>query len=203
MKRKYDIGQKLNTKNNGELVIASHKKNGMYEVVFLDTSYKTLCFCSNITLGNVKDFLKPSVCGVGVIGDGIHKTTVNNKKTKVYICWKSMIQRCYDNSKDRNSTYADCEVCEEWQEFQIFAEWYFENYPRDGSDYQLDKDTIKKGNKIYSPETCCFISKEENIRHANAKEYILTSPDGAEVKVYSLNRFCKENDLNNGMMVQV
>ena len=53
----------------------------------------------------------------------------------------------------------DCTVDERWHNFQNFAEWYYDNYIEG---YHLDKDILFKGNKIYSPETCCFVPQEIN-----------------------------------------
>lgn len=36
-----------------------------------------------------------------------------------------MLQRCYNN---KQLSYFDCEVCDEWLCFQNFAKWYEENY---------------------------------------------------------------------------
>lgn len=77
-----------------------------------------------------------------------------------YTTWNSMIARCYSASYQKNKpTYKDCTVCEEWLKFSNFKCWFDEHYV-DG--YQLDKDILVKGNKIYSTETCCFVPKEIN-----------------------------------------
>ena len=62
----------------------------------------------------------------------------------------------------RQPTYKDTIVCEEWLDFQNFAKWCYSqpllNAKADkGRYYQLDKDLLLKGNKVYSPETCCFV----------------------------------------------
>lgn len=75
-----------------------------------------------------------------------------------------MLQRCYDSKfHKRESTYIDCEVCEEWLNFQNFAKWYYENYyEMEGQKIHLDKDILHKGNKIYSPENCIFVPERIN-----------------------------------------
>ena len=45
-------------------------------------------------------------------------------------------------------------------------------------------------------------STEEKIKK-QSKNYIAISPDGVEHKFYNLNRFCKQNDLNQGAMAAV
>lgn len=71
-----------------------------------------------------------------------------------------MLCRCYSHKyQEKKPTYIGCYVCEEWLSFSNFKEWFDNNY-REG--YQLDKDILVKGNKIYSPETCCFVPQEIN-----------------------------------------
>lgn len=82
--------------------------------------------------------------------------------TKCYIVWSSMLQRCYsenENKRIRNHTYDDCKVCDEWLTYSNFEKWFNENY-REGQ--QLDKDILFEGNKLYSPDTCCFVPGDIN-----------------------------------------
>lgn len=77
-----------------------------------------------------------------------------------YATWKQMLTRCYSKLyTERTPTYKDCSVCEEWKRFSVFKEWFDKNYI-DG--YCLDKDILVKGNKVYSPQTCCFVPNEIN-----------------------------------------
>lgn len=74
--------------------------------------------------------------------------------------WFNMIRRCYDKKYHRNKpSYENAIVCEEWKYFSKFKEWFDRNY-REG--YHLDKDILVKGNKVYSPNTCCFVPNEIN-----------------------------------------
>ena len=58
----------------------------------------------------------------------------------------------------------DVIVCEEWHNYQNFAEWFNKNYI---SGYELDKDLLSNNDKIYSPCTCVFIPKLLNKFMAN------------------------------------
>jgi len=84
-------------------------------------------------------------------------------KTQLYIIydrWVGMIRRCYGaNPSEKNKSYLGCSVCDEWLNFSQFDKWASENWI-DG--YQLDKDFLLSGNKIYSPDTCLFVSPEVN-----------------------------------------
>lgn len=96
---------------------------------------------------------------------GIHKTRIDGKKTKVCRIWENMRQRCgLPTLKERCKSYERVTCCEEWLDFQVFAEW-FENQKTTGyyqDDYHLDKDILGGDSKIYSPSTCCFIPREIN-----------------------------------------
>lgn len=75
-----------------------------------------------------------------------------------------MFDRCYnEKNKTKNSTYKECTVGERRHNFQNFAKWFDENYNfKTMNKWHLDKDILVKGNKVYSPETCCFVPAEIN-----------------------------------------
>ena len=119
---------------------------------------------SNFKKGNIKCPYEPSVYGIGCIGVGNYKVSENGKSTKIYSTWHSMLQRCYDEKyQEKYPTYIDCEVCEEWLNFQDFGKWYDENYYEiEGQRMNLDKDILFKHNKVYSSETCIFVPQTIN-----------------------------------------
>lgn len=108
---------------------------------------------------------KPQAKALNVHGVGINDyngAVVNNGKVlKSYQIWDCMLNRCYDKKHHiKHPSYANCSVCEEWLLFSNFKKWFDGNYIEG---YQLDKDIIGgKGNKMYSPQTCCFVPKEVN-----------------------------------------
>lgn len=105
-----------------------------------------------------------SANGIGFVGIGKHKTSINQKPTKMYLAWKSMLDRCYlDKALKHRPTYADCSVDPRWHCFQDFGDWFEENYkPEFMQRWQLDKDILVRGNRIYSPDNCCFVPIEIN-----------------------------------------
>ena len=77
-----------------------------------------------------------------------------------YSAWASMLQRCYSSKfQERQPTYKGCSVSEEWLIFSVFKNW-METQNWEGK--QLDKDLLFEGNKVYSPETCVFVTKAVN-----------------------------------------
>ena len=78
---------------------------------------------------------------------------------KIYTLWRNMLKRCLsDEYKLRNPSYAECAVCNSWLDFSTFKKWVL---TQDYENKSLDKDLLIRGNKIYSPDTCIFISKKD------------------------------------------
>ena len=74
-----------------------------------------------------------------------------------------MFDRCYNPEVHaRVPEYIDCEVSDEFCNFQNFAKWYDRKIYTSSYALELDKDLLVRDNKIYSPSTCCFIPKEIN-----------------------------------------
>lgn len=106
---------------------------------------------------------RTSVCGVG-INDYNGNIRPNGMLLQSYATWQSMIKRCYDeNELKKHPSYSDCVVCDEWLHFSKFKEWFDDpsNGYMDG--YMLDKDILCAGNRIYSPNACCFVPHKINI----------------------------------------
>lgn len=99
------------------------------------------------------------ILGVGV-NDVPVPTRSGNIRNDAYRTWKSMLERCYsDKYHQKEPAYICCSVCEEWKVYSVFKRWFDENYVEG---YALDKDILVKGNKVYSPDTCCFVPNEIN-----------------------------------------
>lgn len=156
------IGDRFTT--NEGYVVEVVKYNNAYNVtVQFDNGFEKRVRASELRTGRVKNPYHPSVFGVGYFGVGKHKASASGERTQVYKCWRSMLQRCYDpKSSESRPTYRECYVCEEWHNFQNFADWY-EHQPNAGKKgFNLDKDLIYEGNKVYSPDSCSFVPQQIN-----------------------------------------
>lgn len=72
-----------------------------------------------------------------------------------YVAWSGMLMRCYcDKYQKSYPTYKGCSVCADWLRFSTFRIWYSTNY-KEG--FELDKDILVPGNKVYSPDTCRYV----------------------------------------------
>lgn len=116
--------------------------------------------------------------------------------SKAYFLWHSILSRCYnDKQRWNNKSYQNATVCKEWHKFSNFKRWF--ESPKSGyrEGYQIDKDILIKGNKVYSPETCCFVPIEINsmlainkrsnklprgVRKANSKYMVRISTSGSK-----------------------
>lgn len=193
------VGEIFESNKCGDVLVTNY--NNAYEVsiLFLDTGNKAIVRSCSLRKGEVKDKMNPSVCGVGYLGIGEFNTT-----HRTYQAWKSMIERCYCSKfHELQPKYKDCTVCDEWHNYQNFAKWFEENYPKDGNGYNLDKDIKIRGNRIYSPYTCLFVSRTENSVHANARYFNFISPAGELVEIYNLLEFCRNHGLSPSCMYQV
>jgi hypothetical protein len=124
------------------------------------------CDLKGFKLGHVMNPYYKSLYGVGYYGGEIPKHSTN-LDYKCWDTWKGMLERCYNKKRiETQPTYKDCTVCEEWHDYQNFKVWFNENFIelKDKNERVcLDKDILVKGNKIYSPETCCFVPNEINV----------------------------------------
>ena len=148
--------------------------NGSHTYFLIEFKDKTrlVINTTNSRQGTVKNPNTPSIFYKGYIGQGIYSRRSHPKE---YISWHGMIQRCYDTKFHKKyETYKDCTVDECWHNFQNFCEdiqhlegykeWKTCQVPRR---YALDKDIKLKGNKIYSKDTCMFVSYKENSNNLN------------------------------------
>lgn len=106
--------------------------------------------------------MKKLILGVATNSGGKYKSTIDSKVTKAHATWKNMLRRAYcPKYHTSQPTYLGCSVSEEWLEYQNFAEW-FEAHDYSNRGYQLDKDLLIPGNKIYAPDRCVFVPRQLN-----------------------------------------
>lgn len=143
-------------------------------VEFTETGYVVNCQLSNLAAGKVKDMRKPSVYGVGYLDADIRipSRESGSEVRRLYDLWANMLRRCYHAHAP---SYADCSVDPRWHSFRNFmntvqdvpgyAEWC------SGAALHLDKDTKVSGNRVYSRDTCAFISPSANLVDAATRRW--------------------------------
>ena len=132
---------------------------------------------SKFSKGQVRNKNIPNVYGIGIIGFGKYNCI---KDKKAYKVWNSMMERGYsDKTKTKQPCYLGCSVVKEWHKFQNFAEWFYKNYT---CGFYLDKDILFKGNKVYGPETCCFVPREVNNCTSSRNEHRISEYSGVRYK---------------------
>lgn len=155
-----------------------------------------------------------SMCAKNII-------SVKNRKDSIYnraehdifiddggvVCgiWRRMLDRCYSEYYHKhNPSYKGCSVCDEWLKLSNFYNWVIKEESGYREGYHLDKDILIKGNKVYSPETCCFVPSEINelfIRmnkgENQRKGYTLTKSGKFYVRIYSMGKYLKGVTFDN------
>lgn len=130
-----------------------------------------------IKCGGIKPLYQPSVLGVGYVGDGrflpgLYKLSEGKEHLhpRIYAYWQRMLSRCYnekEQAKPSARAYIGCSVSEEWKCLQNFAEWALSKeqafFTENGKIWELDKDILVRGNRLYSDVTCTFLPPEINI----------------------------------------
>jgi len=83
--------------------------------------------------------------------------------TREYRTWFDMLSRAYNKKySERHPTYADVTVDSRFHDFQEFCLWGEKQVGFSKDKFELDKDILVKGNKVYSPEVCVFVPQEVN-----------------------------------------
>lgn len=148
------------TNRQGEDVVILEKDSSRrcsYFVQFQD-EHKAVLSVQSGNLDN-KSFANPfrrTVAGVGYYGQGKYVAKLDGFHTEEYEKWNSMLKRCYKSAKHM-PTYQDKSVCEEWHNFQRFAEWANKQIGFGIPEWHLDKDLLMKGNLVYGPDTCVYL----------------------------------------------
>ena len=162
------VGKLCKSKNSGDFIITKYHDHKHVEVKFLLSGYETVKQLTHIKNGEVRDPYCPSVYGVGITGDKFPIHEKINAKERVftlqYNTWHSMLTRCYsDKFLLNNPTYNGCSVSENFKHYEYFYEWCNEQVGFKNEGWNLDKDLLIKGNKIYSEDTCVFLPRELNL----------------------------------------
>ena len=162
----------LKCKSKYEGLVFEHKLFGKYTVIkynsgkdveieFERTKGKLVTSMNNIQKGSVRDGMAATVLGVGITG-GL-QVRFGDKYDPAYNVWKAMLVRCYSEGYlKRFPSYIGCEVSDYFKFYPNFKNWYYSQENLGKTNLELDKDILIKGNKVYSPNTCCLVPLEVN-----------------------------------------
>ena len=220
----YD-GSKWCSNNCGQFTIVGHtdrcyiSKDGYLEYKYYLCKFEdgtvVEARTSQIKKGTVRNPNCPSICERGYLGEGRWKFYINQKPTKEYRLFLNILNRCYNPNANAYSEYGGQGVTlsSDLFNFQNFCNMishlpHYEDWKSDQSgDWQIDKDLLcDKLNidpKIYSSETCCFITRQENISERNkrvsvtGKTYIGISPTGEKYEFANIKQFSREHNLQD------
>ena len=160
--KQIESGEVFPTNEGGSVTVVKYRNSGEVIIQHNDAYGHVVTVGANhLRKGQIRNPYHPSVRDVGFIGIGEHAATIGGKRTPAYDVWNSMIKRCYCPKNHANQpTYKDCTVHPNWHNYQNFAAWFEKQYRAEG--WQLDKDLIVEGNKVYSTDTCTFVPHQIN-----------------------------------------
>lgn len=167
-KGKYTLGSIHDTPAGVVEVVEEPRRVGQnYRLVvrFQRTGTVVDCQQNNLSQGKVKDFNTRTVYSVGYIGSSL-KIPQRGVGTirRAYDLWANMLKRTYG---EYDPSYADVEVDPRWHSFTNFLNTLplvpgYDDWER-GVELHFDKDKRVPGSRLYSLDTCWFITPEQNL----------------------------------------
>lgn len=160
------VGRVLDSKSFGKFKVINYENSRKVTVEFLETGYRKVCNMKELRTGAMKDTTLPSIYGVGFVGSKYKTFFSSDTKSKInreeYEHWRGLLRRCYsEKERYKFPTYEGCVVSDNFKSYEFFYEWCEKQIgAKEGFD--LDKDLLIKGNKVYSEDTCVFLPREVN-----------------------------------------
>ena len=192
VREKIEVGKIYESKSYGKFKVLEYRSSSNVLIRFELTGYTCISDSSTIRKGFIKDRMKPTLNGVGFVGDGKY----NSKDNKwAYHSWRKIIISCYGDTGNESAT-----MDLEWLNFQVFARWY-ENNKIDGCRVYVD--SFFTGSKHYSKETCSFKSNTDSAALKRSKIHKFKDNLNRVIFIDNLTKFCKENKLSYSCMYRV
>lgn len=126
---------------------------------------------------------------------------------RLYKVYNNMISRCYNKNHTSYKNYGDknITVCDDWREsFDNFLEdvdkidgWDLNKFLEGSIQLDKDKKQVGSSSKVYSRDTCTFLTKEENRElQDDVISFYVVHPSGTIEHRKSLKPYCKGLGLN-------
>lgn len=162
--KEYYEGKFFESTTSGTFEVIEYIDIGNVVIRFLDGT-QTSVSSGNLRKGLVKNPNK-LIKLHGVAECDINVDREDLEVVKAYDLYGALINRVYgEKFLLRNENYREVSVCDRWLKFSNFKCDVFKmkGFQKSISDrWELDKDLLSEGSKIYSPETCCFVPKVLN-----------------------------------------
>lgn len=178
---KYDVGTLHETRNYGQLEVVEYIDVQHRKVKFTSTGFQTITTVNSIRTGCVKDRYKPSLYGVGYLGEPFDHPL----RKMLYGRWKAMLNRVYWAKTGK-------QVAEEWHCFATFVSDVLQlpgvellNTHSKVNIIDLDSDIIPNEIGIeprYSKETCQWVTRSENCKTRDYPNSITIRPIGTVIE---------------------
>jgi hypothetical protein len=181
MKRVYKIGDIYTNKYGTSVEIIGYVPDKQQVIVsVVGTNVRLNVSSSTLKAGKYKTPMCRTVYGVGYFGQGKYNCRDESGKiTPEYSAWSNMIKRCYTKYKGNRcqDLYENVKVCDEWLNFQTFAQWYVTNTERfriNNIIPKMDKDLLAESDRgvLYSPETVVLLP---NVLNCNLVQKRITN----------------------------
>lgn len=153
--------------NSGKSFYILSREGKACVIQFVETGYTRTANIDNVKAGKVRDMYATSVYGVGYYGE--FKKVPYWKQAKQL--WQNMLKRCYCEADKRGYYGKGVTVDPRWHCFANFLEdisklknfnFWLQGQNGSAEKYNLDKDLLVPGCKVYSKTTCQFITESEN-----------------------------------------
>ena len=202
MGRHINYGEIYNSDNCGPFIPIEYigGVEDLVKIKFINTGSERIVTSNQLVHGKVKDKYKPNIANIGYLGHFNGKVS-DHSNIIFYRPWNDMINRCYNKTDKDYPIYGAMGITVEqrWFDFGNFYEdakllYGYENKLKYPSMFCLDKDylqmNIPKNQKIYSKNTCMWISKYDNIiimgrENSNSKYFGVTKTSRGYLARYS------------------
>lgn len=121
------------------------------------------CDCGKESIVRAADLKRTKSCGcLSSELTANRNRTHGLGRTKLYLVWAAMKQRCCNPQNKRFADYGGrgITMCDEWQGYEPFAKWAVANGYKEG--LEIDRIDNDSG---YSPENCRFVTSRQNSRN--------------------------------------
>lgn len=193
-------------KRFGRLVVIAYAFRNKHNHIM----WKCKCDCGNY-IKTSSNNLKGGTKSCGCLAKEIRSQSAKQwnfkhgmNKTKFYICWNSMKQRCNNKHNASYKRYGGRGIIYDlkWEEFKNFKSDMYFKYIYAKKKYKGEKNLSLERinvNGNYCFENCDFILKKDQYNNlGNQKWFKATDPIGKKHIDNNLKRFCDKNDIHRG-----